>query len=188
MIKIKKIFILLIALIVFSSCLGREKCHLKDVNYDLFKYQKNAVKNLETQFNYFQNKFLNSLDENFYFIFIIDGGLLRQTIYIAISNDNIYFFKNENIASQNPITLKFDKCKKIKLSESIKIQVLELINRLNENKIKNKIIAKDLPIILLKWKENKESEYRENVFYFYDKLDLIFEVVQKCEAIANQQK
>ena len=44
-----------------------------------------------------------------------------------------------------------------------------------------------MPIILLKWKENSKSVYKENAFYFYDKLDLIYELIQECKSLVNQQ-
>lgn len=178
MIVIRKTFIFLIAIIIFYSCSGEEKYQLKSINYDLFKYQKSAVKNLETQFNYFQNKILNEIDEDFYFICIIDGGLVRQTTYIAVSSENVYL-----LANSDPFN--FNQCKKIKISNPIKQQILKIIDKLNEKEIKNKIIAKDMPIILLKWKENGNSVYKENAFYFYDKLDSIYELVQKCKSLIN---
>ena len=180
MLVAKRTFIFLIAIIIFYSCLAEEKCQLKSINYDLFKYQKSAVKNLETQFNYFQSKFLDGIDEDFYFICIVDGGLVRKTIYIAVSSENIYLLTNSDIFN-------FNQCKKIKISNSIKQQISEIIDKLNEKKIKNKIIAKDMPIILLKWKENCKSIYKEDAFYFYDKLDLIYELIQKCKSLVNQQ-
>lgn len=176
----KNIFFVVICFICFQSSFFAKA---QTINYDKILSNKYHVmiENLNKQFVCLQEDFLNKLNEDVFFVGIIDGGIIRRNIYIIVSKDNIYFFKNQHIEK----SMSLDCYKKIQTSNFLKDLSNEILIELRENKISNKGIIYDSPILLLKWK-NDNSNFNEKVFYFLPQIGIIYKFVMEVEKLSDK--
>ena len=81
--------------------------------------------------------------------------------------------------------MSLDCYKKIQTSNFLKDLSNEILIELRENKISNKGIIYDSPILLLKWK-NDNSNFNEKVFYFLPQIGIIYKFVMEVEKLSDK--
>lgn len=155
------------------------------LNDDFFiKRNANAIEGLNAQFENLQNNFISNIGEEILWVGISDYGIIRQNIYVVVTSDNAYIFKNKSIVND----MDLGDFAKILLTPKLKELSDKIIQNLNSGKMKNSGIIYDSPLILLKWR-NASSAFSEKAFYFNpsqnELLGDIFAFVGECENIGT---
>ena len=148
------------------------------------KRNANAIEGLNAQFENLQKNFIANLGEEILWVGISDYGIIRQNIYVVVTSDNAYLFKNKSIVND----MDLGDFAKILLTPKLKELSDKIIQNLNSGKMKNNGIIYDSPLILLKWR-NGSLAFSEKAFYFYpsqnELLGDIFAFVGECENIGT---
>ena len=176
--RIYRIFYLIICFACMQG-ISAEKAQLGFDSDKIFSKRHHvAIEKLNSQFLRLQKDFLCELSEDVAWCGIVDGGLIRQNIYIVAAGGNVYFFKNKRFDSD----MDLGGYKKFALPKPLRALSEEILGGLRENKIHNSGIEWDCPIILIKFKDGG-SGFKEKAFYFHPDLGGIYNFALEVEKL-----
>lgn len=125
----RKFCFLLFCILFLQLIAMAEKINV--LNDDFFiKRNANGIEGLNAQFENLQKNFIANLGEEILWVGISDYGIIRQNIYVVVTSDNAYLFKNKSIVND----MDLGDFVKILLTPKLKELSDKIIQNLNSGK------------------------------------------------------